>query len=139
MNQGQKYHGLIAACGMNCGLCIGYLREKNPCGGCYKIDDKYKPKVCRNCKIINCDLLAQTGSGFCYGCVKFPCTRLKTLDKRYRSNYGMSMINNLTYIKDNGLEDFLCKEQDKWKCKNCGAGLCVHRDFCLNCKTSYLT
>ncbi len=135
MIQEQKYQGLIAACGMNCGLCIGYLRDKNSCGGCFKIDNKYKPKSCRSCKIVNCDLLAETESGFCYDCVKYPCTRLKNLDKRYRKNYGMSMIDNLAYIKDKGLEDFLLKEEDKWKCKVCGAGLSVHRDFCLICKT----
>ena len=135
MVQKQKYQGLIAACGMNCGLCIGYLRTKKPCGGCIKIDDENKPKSCRSCKIVNCDLLAVTESGFCYDCVKYPCTRLKNLDKRYRKNYEMSMIDNLAYIKDKGLEDFLLKEEDKWKCKVCGTGLSVHRDFCLNCKT----
>jgi len=135
MIQEYKYQGLIAACGMNCGLCIGYLRDKKPCGGCFKIDDENKPKSCRSCKIVNCDLLAETESGFCYDCVKYPCTRLKNLDKRYRKNYGMSMIDNLTYIKDKGLEEFLFKEDNKWKCEVCGAGLSVHRDFCLNCKT----
>jgi len=130
-----KYNGLIAPCGMNCGLCIGHLREKRPCGGCFKIDDKNKPKVCRSCKIVNCDLLAETKSGFCYDCEKYPCTRLKNLDKRYRTNYGMSMIENLAYIKDYGLNKFLRNEEDKWKCKVCGAGLSVHRDFCLNCIT----
>ncbi len=25
---------LIAPCGMNCGTCLGYLREKNKCVGC---------------------------------------------------------------------------------------------------------
>lgn len=59
-----KYNGLIAPCGMNCGLCIGPLRDKRPCGGCFKMDD------------------------------------------------------------------------EKWKCKACYAGLCVHRAFCLNYKTS---
>jgi hypothetical protein len=34
-----RYTGLIAACGMNCGLCIGYLREKKPCSGCSLIKD----------------------------------------------------------------------------------------------------
>jgi hypothetical protein len=130
-----KYSGLIAPCGMNCGLCIGLLREKKPCGGCFKIDDKNKPKVCRSCKIVNCDLLAATKSGFCYDCEKYPCTRLKKLDERYRAKYGMSMIENLAYIKDYGLNKFLRNEEDKWKCKVCGAGLSVHRDFCLNCKT----
>jgi hypothetical protein len=130
-----KYNGLIAPCGMNCGLCIGHLREKRPCGGCFKIDDINKPKVCRSCKIVNCDLLEETKSGFCYDCEEYPCTRLKKLDKRYRINYGMSMIENLVYIKDHGLNKFLRHEEDKWKCKVCGAGLSVHRDFCLNCKT----
>ena len=135
MIQRLKYQGLIAACGMNCGLCIGYLREKKPCGGCFKIDDENKPKSCRSCKIVNCDLLAATESGFCYDCVKYPCARLKNLDQRYMKNYGMSMIENLTMIRDKGLERFLINEEDKWKCKACGAGLSAHRKFCLNCKT----
>ena len=134
MNASLKYQGLIAACGMNCGLCIGYLREKNPCGGCFKIDDPHKPAGCRSCKIVNCEYLAGTGSGFCYDCEKYPCTRLKNLDKRYRSKYGMSMIENLENIKTHGLESFLEKEEERWKCSECGAGLSVHRDFCLNCK-----
>lgn len=130
-----KYNGLIAPCGMNCGLCIGRLREKKPCGGCFKIDAENKPKVCRSCKIVNCDSLVETESGYCYDCVKYPCTRLKNLDKRYRTKYRMSMIENLAYIKDYGLKKFLKNEEDKWKCKVCGAGLSVHRNFCLNCKT----
>jgi len=129
------YSGLIAPCGMNCGLCIGHLREKRPCSGCFKIDDKNKPKVCRSCKIVNCDLLVESESGFCYDCKKYPCVRLKNLDKRYRANYGMSMIENLTNIKDHGLEKFLKNEEERWKCKVCGSGVSVHRDFCLNCKT----
>ncbi len=130
-----QYSGLIAPCGMNCGLCIGHMREKRPCGGCFKIDDENKPAVCRSCKIVNCDLLAETASGFCFDCKKYPCTRLSDLDKRYRNNYGMSMIENLGYIRVHGLERFIENEQEKWKCKVCGAGLCVHRTYCLRCKT----
>jgi hypothetical protein len=125
----------MAACGMNCGLCLGHLREKKPCGGCFKADEDKKPPYCRTCKIVNCDLLAETKSGFCYDCSKFPCTRLKNLDKRYRTKYGMSMIENLCFIRDHGLKSFLKNEELRWKCEVCGAGLCVHRDFCLNCKT----
>ena len=103
MKEQFRYRGLIAACGMNCGLCIGFLREKKPCGGCFKKDDENKPKVCRSCTIVNCESLAETESGFCYDCDKYPCTRLKRLDKRYRTNYGMSMIDNLNFIKKNGM------------------------------------
>jgi len=131
-----KYQGFIAPCGMNCGLCIGHLREERPCGGCFKTDDIHKPKVCRSCVIVNCDYLAKTPSGFCYDCEKYPCTRLKNLDKRYRTNYGMSMMENLMYIKNFGLEKFLIKEEEKWKCPVCNAGLSVHRNYCLECKTT---
>lgn len=119
---------------MNCGLCIGHLRDKKPCGGCFKLDCENKPKYCRSCTIVNCEFLAKTESGFCFECEKYPCTRLKQLDKRYRTNYGMSMLENLDSIKKIGLENFLANEETKWTCKNCGHGLSVHRDFCLNCK-----
>ena len=42
MQEQNRYSGLIAACGMNCGLCIGFLREKKPCGGCFKKNDENK-------------------------------------------------------------------------------------------------
>lgn len=129
-----KYQVLIAPCGMNCGICIGHLREKRPCGGCFKKDDKNKPKHCRSCSIVNCESLAKTESGFCFDCKTYPCARLKRLDKRYRTNYGMSMIENLDYIQKCGLEEFIMNEEKRWACKECGSGLCVHRNFCLNCK-----
>ena len=99
------------------------------------MDDENKPECCRSCSIVNCDLLAGTESGFCFDCEKYPCTRLKKLDKRYRTNYGMSMIENLEFIKEKGLEKFCRNEEKRWTCKVCGSGLCVHRDFCLNCGT----
>lgn len=130
-----KYQDLIAPCGMNCGLCIGYLRVKKPCGGCFKINDENKPKHCRSCNIANCDSLVNTESGFCFECKTYPCTRLKRLDKRYRTKYGMSMLENLNYIQKFGIEKFFRNEEKKWSCRECNSGLCVHRSFCLNCKT----
>lgn len=128
-----KYQGMIAPCGMNCGLCISRFREDRACGGCFKIDDPHKPKVCRSCKIINCVLLIDTESGFCFDCKKYPCVRLKNLDKRYRIRYRMSLIDNLGFIQKQGLGAFLEREEEKWKCPVCGEGLCVHRDSCLCC------
>lgn len=128
-----KYQNLIAPCGMNCGLCIGYLRKRKPCGGCFKLDDKNKPKSCRSCGIANCEKLAQSKSGFCYECKIYPCARLKRLNKRYRSKYGMSMLENLNFIEDNGVKAFLSYEEKRWTCSSCGKGLCVHREVCLEC------
>jgi hypothetical protein len=126
---------LIAPCGMNCALCLGYQREKNHCNGCRNEENvKYKTKGCANCIIKNCDLLKSTSSGFCYECDKFPCKRLKDLDKRYRTKYSMSMLENLEDIKKEGLEEFVKQQNIKWKCSGCNRLICVHRGFCLSCE-----
>lgn len=127
---------LIAPCGMNCALCLGYQREKNKCCGCRNEENiKYKSKGCINCIIKNCELLKNTKSGFCYDCTKFPCTRLKQLDKRYKTKYNMSMLENLEKIKEKGIEEFTKQQDTKWKCSKCNGLICVHRGHCLGCES----
>ncbi|NTW31422.1 MAG: DUF3795 domain-containing protein [Bacteroidetes bacterium] len=121
---------------MNCGICMAYLREKNVCKGCWG-DNKYKSKSCANCIIKNCELLDKTDSKFCYDCEKYPCLRLKQLDKRYRTKYSMSMIENLDNIKKIGLKKFVQNEHKRWLCNNCGGTICVHRGFCMACKAKH--
>ncbi len=124
----------IAPCGMNCSLCIAYQREKNKCFGCNG-PDAYKPNHCRVCRIRYCDKQVpnESGSSFCYSCNRFPCKRLKQLDARYRTKYGMSMIQNLAIIRERGIAKFSETENEKWTCKLCGALFCVHRNKCLSC------
>lgn len=123
---------LIATCGMNCAICIGHLRERNQCAGCNG-DDNHKPKHCVVCRIKNCEMLIDAPSHFCFECEKFPCARMKQLDKRYRTNYGMSMIENLLAIQANGIDAFVEQEAVRWQCSQCGALLSAHRDVCLVC------
>lgn len=124
---------LIAPCGMNCAICLGYLRDKNKCLGCREMS-KDKPESCRKCIIVHCEILKENKMLFCSDtCKKFPCTRLKNLDKRYRTKYGMSMLDNLKHIRIFGIIKFIKSEQKRWKCPKCGDLLCVHRDFCLKC------
>lgn len=122
----------IAPCGMNCALCIGHIREKNRCYGC-RSKDGYVTGSCSKCVIVHCDKLAKTRSGFCYECPIYPCYRMKQLDKRYRTRYGMSMFENLANIKEYGMEAFLAREEERWACPECGTTLSVHRKACLNC------
>lgn len=132
-----KYQGMIAPCGMNCGLCIGHLRKSKPCGGCLGKKDVNKPEACRSCTVVSCEHLSMNETGFCYECQNFPCRKVKSLDKRYRAKYGMSMIGNLASIKANGMENFLKSEEKKWTCPKCGSGLSVHRNNCLICDFKY--
>lgn len=124
---------LIAPCGMNCELCLAYQRDSKKCLGCNGPDEN-KPFHCVKCSIKNCGGITQGTSNLCWECGKFPCTRLKQLDKRYRAKYHMSMIENLEMIRDSGVNIFLEDQQAKWTCKTCGLPLCVHRETCLHCR-----
>jgi hypothetical protein len=123
---------LIAPCGMNCGTCIGYLRVKNKCPGC-RVNSADKAISVKRCIITKCDYLERTDSKFCYDCEKFPCRRLKQLDKRYRTKYRTSFIENLLMIKEKGIDNFLVFESGRRTCQNCGSVLTVHRENCMFC------
>jgi len=45
----------------------------------------------------------------------------------------MSMIENLIFIKENGIESFLEKETEKWKCPECGELISCHNGVCMSC------
>jgi hypothetical protein len=126
---------LIAPCGMDCGICLGHLRKEKVCPGCRE-EGGYKTAGCTRCIIKNCERVQSSRSGFCYECEKYPCRRLKQLDKRYRTKYAMSMIENLESIKQNGLKAFTEKENERWRCAKCGGLICVHRKYCLECGPS---
>ncbi len=101
---------LIAPCGMNCGICKAHLREHNPCHGCYRAREN-KPKTRANCRLRVCD--KRTGK-FCCDCREFPCDPLRHLDHRYRTKYGMSEIENLDFIRENGIRKFVTAERKRW-------------------------
>jgi hypothetical protein len=123
---------LIAPCGMNCRLCRAFQRKKNTCPGC-RSDDSMLPKSCALCRIRTCENLAAADAKYCFSCDSFPCQRLRHLDKRYRTRYGMSMIDNLTKIKTYGVRRFVASQKAKWSCPGCGALVCVHDPECPDC------
>ena len=45
----------------------------------------------------------------------------------------MSMLENLNYIKDNGIEKFIDNEKSRWECHKCGNIVSVHRTECQKC------
>ena len=110
---------LIAPCGMNCGLCLMHLRDKNKCPGCSS-----GRKVNGRCIKCGIKLCKDRKGEYCFNCDKFPCDRLKRLDARYQEKYGMSEIANLKTIKEKGIELFLLEENKKWV--NSEGTYCVH-------------
>ena len=128
---------LVAACGMNCALCASNLALKNElknkgirmpyCTGC-------RPRN-KQCSFIkkSCSKLLNGKVTFCYECADFPCKNLAGLDARYSSRYHMSMVENLRFIKEHGMEEFLKMQQEKWKCPTCGGLISCHNGLCFHC------
>lgn len=121
----------IAPCGVICNLCLGFQRSKNKCVGCNSIGNK--PYHCTVCSIKSC--LEKNGNEklLCNSCNKFPCRRIKNLDKRYTVKYGESPVENLKTINEKGIIEFIKIANEKWKCAECGHLLCVHKNTCLVC------
>jgi hypothetical protein len=123
---------LIAPCGMNCGICSAYLRERNKCLGCREIDIE-KPVTRVRCKIKNCEFFKAGKAKYCFKCEDFPCGNLRHLDKRYRTKYYMSMIENLENISKLGIRKFVAIEKVRWSCSECGGVINVHKGVCSKC------
>jgi hypothetical protein len=126
----ERYH--LAPCGINCGTCRACLRARNRCSGCMSVEGS-NIHHCITCSIRNCEFLDKTTSKFCSECDKFPCLRIKHIDKRYRTKYKTGLIQNLRIINEIGVEAYLLNESKRWTCSSCGATLSVHQDNCLNC------
>ncbi|MDD3718803.1 MAG: DUF3795 domain-containing protein [Actinomycetota bacterium] len=123
---------LVAPCGMNCRICYAFLRERNRCPGC-RGPDAGKPVSCRDCIIKNCITFRGSKARYCFECERVPCDRLKRLDKRYRTKYRMSMLDNLENIKARGIRAFIRLEEERWTCTDCGGTINVHKGCCHDC------
>lgn len=123
---------LIAPCGMNCSICMAYLRKKNKCNGCRAVNT-WNPKTRLECRIKNCQMLTSQGLTYCYQCQRYPCTVINNMDKRYKSRYGMSVVENMKAIKESGIDEFLKAENEKWRCGSCGGVINVHHGTCSTC------
>ncbi|HYA48276.1 MAG TPA: DUF3795 domain-containing protein [Burkholderiales bacterium] len=129
--------GLIAPCGMNCGICASYLAQVHGvreqgirmayCAGC-----RVRGKMCAYLRKW-CNLLKEQKIAYCHECPKFPCHRLETLDKRYRVRYRMSMIENLRVIGEKGMTRFLQQQRRRWRCPECGGTISCHNGLCFAC------
>jgi len=126
---------LIAPCGFNCALCAANQKkegEKGYCSGCYVADGKEKAH-CSKCAFNRCPVLKDNGYRFCYECDKFPCRKLELHDEKYIKCANASVIENLKYIKQHGVDAFFEVETIRWKCRKCGELICMPKNRCLHC------
>ncbi|MFW9844740.1 MAG: DUF3795 domain-containing protein [Candidatus Thorarchaeota archaeon] len=124
---------LIAPCGNICATCVAYFgytmsgtKRKHTCPGC-----RLANKKCAFLKQ-HCELLATDMVEFCYECSNFPCAHLQKLDDTYKK-YNLSVIENLNFIRDHGMQKFLKNQREKYTCTECSGIWCVHTNRCYRC------
>ena len=103
----KEYNGFIPPCGIYCGKCPNYLRDKNPCLGA-EIHCKN-----RKCKGIFICCKEKKGHNFCYECKIFPCNRFKKFAESW-IKLGQDLIINQKELEELGEKDWL----EKWKNKS---------------------
>ena len=132
----------IGPCGMNCGICSSHLALT------HDVKQKgIKMSYCAGCRIRNkkcaflkkrCETLRNNTIQYCFECKGFPCKNLQGLDKRYRTLFRMSMIDNLETIKKEGMKNFLNQQKKQWACPKCGGTVSCHNGICFQCEVDKL-
>ncbi len=126
---------LIAPCGMNCAICSRHLAyvnnlKRSQCVGCRPRNEKCTYLFAK-CTGIN--HTSSSPAAFCFECNHYPCKQINRIDGRYKKYYGMSMKDNLEYIKKNGIDKFIKEEYRKYRCSKCGGLISIHNRKCFKC------
>lgn len=100
MSNLKSYHGRVPACGVFCGGCPTYTRERKPCPGA-----DINIKRCEGCTTFHL-CCKEKGITHCYECSDFPCKRFKSFSKRWLKN-GQDFIENQKMLKEVGVDQFL--------------------------------
>lgn len=128
----------IAPCGLKCAVCSEALRKEIPCVGCR--NEGYRGEYCANlCKIVKCEIRKTLPDGFCDKCPQYPCREIVDKECWYANAYPMieSLMGNLAFIRENGIEKFLQREKERWTCSDCGRIISVHDGICYGCGKRY--
>ena len=121
---------MIAPCGVNCLACSAYLDRKKPCFGCRAPIEQITRKSCRDCVKKECAF--EKGIQWCFECHSFPCSRIKSLNKRYKQNYGVDLVQNGLNARQD-MNAFLQAQQEQFTCNFCGGIIDQHHQRCSEC------
>ena len=125
----------MGPCGVYCGACPSYGISCQGCGSENRVNQKRRSKW--GCKIRKCCFETKKVE-FCNQCDEFPCkTYRKKLtdshpgDKRFA--YRHELIDSLASIKEIGVDDWLVKQEAKWRCPQCGGTIRFYKYACPIC------
>jgi hypothetical protein len=96
----KEYNGTVPPCGVFCGGCPTYLKEKKSCPGA-GISQRCES---RSCRYFFC--CTEKGVAFCHQCDRYPCRRFKVFARNWKK-YGQDFLENQEMLKELGAAGFL--------------------------------
>lgn len=128
-----------AYCGLYCGSCPIFRQTEDHLKG--KIE---KPSViCRGCRsdvlspwCSKCslkDCAKGKSIRFCFACSDFPCDNLNTFANDPNYPYHKEILENLQMIKNEGIQNWLKQQKERWSCSTCQIRLNWRETACPEC------
>ena len=159
---GNQEH-LAAACGTYCGACPAYIAKHSEdeqirtkrqetsssgpakalkgippsswmdgllCDGC--LSGGKLAAHCQRCNIRLCALKKQKMSR-CFDCDELPCYRITDLVNMGRYLHRKEYLPNLKKIREMGVQEWVKKEEDRWRCPQCDLPMSWYDAECAGC------
>ncbi len=154
---------LAAACGTYCAACPAYLAKHSEdeqtkirlqkrfssgpmkalkgipdpswmdgliCDGC--LSGGMLAAHCQNCAIRKCAANKQNDSR-CSDCEELPCYRITNLINMGGYLHRKEYLPNLKQIREMGAQAWVKKEEERWRCPQCGLPMSWYDAVCSNC------
>jgi hypothetical protein len=131
-------------CGLYCGACDVLVANEegaveviaqawNMAPGqlrCHGCKSQVNAVYCVDCDIKGCAESRQVE--YCFQCDEYPCSRL--LDFRNDAHPHHSIVlQNLDFIRGQGLDEWLKAQKTRWSCAHCGARFTWYAQVCEVC------
>jgi hypothetical protein len=154
---------LAAACGTYCGACPAYIAKHSEdeqikrkmqkrfssgptkalkgipdpswmdgllCDGC--LSGGMLAAHCQNCAIRKCAANNQNDSR-CSDCEELPCYRITNLTNMGGYLHRKEYLPNLKKIREMGVQEWVKKEEERWRCPQCGLPMSWYDAECARC------
>lgn len=139
-----KNYNKLGYCGLFCGACELFLATRENdldrisrenaipvkllnCMGCRS---NIVSLYCRNCSIKKCCI--EKGISVCVECYEFPCSVLRAFEND-RCLHHKGIIKSQKDILKIGIEGYIKKQEERWKCNKCGKVYSWYEIICKNC------
>ena len=124
----------VAPCGIFCRACPSFNKS---CLGCASDNRNQKRKSKWSCKIRQC-CYEKKQIDYCAFCEEAPCTILnKKLISSHKGDerfeYRHEIPDNLSQIKQLGIDEFITEKKKDFTCPNCGGMICFYHYRCAQC------